>query len=249
MAAAAFNLECRSKSRRSQPEATDQINHILALSNELTAVGLAIIDAQFQYVEVNQYLADLNGLSRDAHVNRSVCSVVPEVGPMLTQLVQRTLQTKLSITSAKFAARVPFVSGPLRDWLGSFFPVRFGNSAVGVAHTVFEITEYSRIDAILADLALIAAEPQHRESLTSREIDVLALIGQGKTTKEIADLLSISTQTVGNHRKHICRKLNIHTTAELVSFACGRYGMLTDSQQPILHRPELPHGRFTLTAL
>ena len=52
--------------------------------------------------------------------------------------------------------------------------------------------------------------------LTSREQQVLDLVGKGKTTKEIATILNLSTGTVGNHRKSICRKWDVHSTAELV---------------------------------
>jgi DNA-binding CsgD family transcriptional regulator len=55
--------------------------------------------------------------------------------------------------------------------------------------------------------------------LTRRETEVLWLIGRGKTSKEISEILSISEATVGNHRKQLCRKLNVHTTAELAAFA------------------------------
>jgi DNA-binding NarL/FixJ family response regulator len=107
----------------------------------------------------------------------------------------------------------------MRDWLGSFFPVRLVAGAVGVAHTVIEVTDCTHIEAALSELLLDTAQSMNREALTSREVDVLTLIGQGKTTKEIATILSISVQTVGNHRKHICRKLNLHSTAEIASFA------------------------------
>jgi DNA-binding CsgD family transcriptional regulator len=56
-------------------------------------------------------------------------------------------------------------------------------------------------------------------TLTVREKEVLALIGQGQSTKEIAVELSISIETVGDHRKNICRKLDLHSTAQLA--ACG----------------------------
>jgi DNA-binding CsgD family transcriptional regulator len=56
-------------------------------------------------------------------------------------------------------------------------------------------------------------------NLTPREKQILDIIGTGKTTKQIADDLGVSTSTVGNHRKHICKKLNLHSTAELVAFA------------------------------
>jgi DNA-binding CsgD family transcriptional regulator len=55
--------------------------------------------------------------------------------------------------------------------------------------------------------------------LTQREAEVLVLIGKAKSNKQIAELLHVSVHTVGNHRKHICRKLGLHTTAELVAYA------------------------------
>jgi DNA-binding CsgD family transcriptional regulator len=56
-------------------------------------------------------------------------------------------------------------------------------------------------------------------SLTSREREILKLIGQGHTSNQIAPRLKVSVQTVANHRKHICRKLGLHSTAELVAYA------------------------------
>jgi len=61
--------------------------------------------------------------------------------------------------------------------------------------------------------------PRQTRGLSPREQQVFALIGKGKTTKEIAAILSLSTATIGNHRKSICSKLDIHSTAELVSRA------------------------------
>jgi len=57
------------------------------------------------------------------------------------------------------------------------------------------------------------------DRLTNRENEVLHLIAHGKTSKQIAEALSVSIHTIANHRKHICRKLGLHSTAELVAFA------------------------------
>ena len=57
------------------------------------------------------------------------------------------------------------------------------------------------------------------EPLTTRERQVIKLIAEGKTNREIGDLLFISTRTVENHRANITRKLNLSTTAELVKYA------------------------------
>ena len=55
--------------------------------------------------------------------------------------------------------------------------------------------------------------------LTKQEIRVLALIAEGKTRKQIANLLFITTFTVDDHRVHIRQKLGLLTTADMIKFA------------------------------
>jgi DNA-binding NarL/FixJ family response regulator len=57
------------------------------------------------------------------------------------------------------------------------------------------------------------------KKLTGREKQVLQLIAQGKSNKEIANLLDLSVNTVSVHRANLMEKMNIHRTAELVLFA------------------------------
>ena len=56
----------------------------------------------------------------------------------------------------------------------------------------------------------------YRESLTSREIEVLELICQEYTAKEIAEKLFISHRTVEGHRKNLIDKLGVKNTAGLI---------------------------------
>ncbi|MEZ5359712.1 MAG: response regulator transcription factor [Candidatus Zixiibacteriota bacterium] len=55
--------------------------------------------------------------------------------------------------------------------------------------------------------------------LTGREREVLQLLAEGKSTKDIADLLFVSIKTVESHRKQIMDKLNLHSIAELTKYA------------------------------
>ena len=57
------------------------------------------------------------------------------------------------------------------------------------------------------------------EILTDREREVLQLMAEGKSTKQIARELYISVKTVETHRRQIMNKLNIHTVAELTKYA------------------------------
>ena len=56
-------------------------------------------------------------------------------------------------------------------------------------------------------------------TLTRREREVLEKIGEGKNSRQIAETLNLSVYTVNNHRKHICKKMGLHSTAQLVAFA------------------------------
>lgn len=54
--------------------------------------------------------------------------------------------------------------------------------------------------------------------LTNKEREVLALIGAGKRTKEIADILFVSPITIMTHKRNIMRKLDLHSVTELVRY-------------------------------
>lgn len=60
------------------------------------------------------------------------------------------------------------------------------------------------------------------ESLSEREREVLQLVAEGRSNKEVADLLCLSPATVETHRAHILQKLDVHNTAELVLYAVRR---------------------------
>jgi len=60
------------------------------------------------------------------------------------------------------------------------------------------------------------------DPLTSRERQVLQLVGEGKSTKEVAALLGISMKTAESHRTRLMQKLDIHETASLVRYAIRR---------------------------
>ncbi len=63
------------------------------------------------------------------------------------------------------------------------------------------------------------AEPELREELTKREMEVLNLICQGFTIKEIAEQLFISQRTVDGHKANLFRKTGVDSSVKLVTFA------------------------------
>ncbi len=63
------------------------------------------------------------------------------------------------------------------------------------------------------------AEEEPYDRLTAREREILTLIAEGHTSREIADMLFISLKTVQGHRTKVMEKLDIHNRAELIKYA------------------------------
>ncbi len=61
--------------------------------------------------------------------------------------------------------------------------------------------------------------PDSYELLTDREKQVLQLLAEGKTNKEVAAMLNLGLSTIETHRLNLMQKLNLHNTAELVLYA------------------------------
>ena len=102
---------------------------------------------------------------------------------------------------------------------------------------------YVAIEAVLAGKSYISSEFTKQvleafrsadkdganllDVLTLRERQVLKLVAEGNTNKQIGELLCISHKTVDNHRTNIMRKLDLHSAMEVSEFA-RRYGILVD---------------------
>ncbi len=75
----------------------------------------------------------------------------------------------------------------------------------------------SAVDAVLTDDRKHVTNPV--DLLTAREREVLRLIAEGGTNKDIANQLSLSLYTVEGYRGRLMEELNLHSTGDLVRFA------------------------------
>ncbi|MGB7844661.1 MAG: response regulator transcription factor [Candidatus Acidiferrum sp.] len=73
--------------------------------------------------------------------------------------------------------------------------------------------------------AYLSKSPVEADALSGRERQVLQLVGEGKSTKDIAVHLGISVKTAESHRARLMKKLDIHETASLVRYAI-RHGLI-----------------------
>jgi DNA-binding NarL/FixJ family response regulator len=79
-------------------------------------------------------------------------------------------------------------------------------------------------------------EPPLLPVLTSREREVTQLLAEGKSSKEVATLLNLSTKTVETHRSNIMRKLDLHSIRDLVVYAI-KNNIIQIEMPPQLNHP------------
>jgi len=97
-------------------------------------------------------------------------------------------------------------------------------------NTFFSPAVSKRLQAGSQNLAGRGKSKAVRNKLSSREVEVLQLIAEGKPNKQVAAELGVSFKTVDKHRQHLMAKLNIHDTAGLTRYAISA-GIIESSVQ------------------
>jgi len=90
--------------------------------------------------------------------------------------------------------------------------VHSGEAVLSPAITRLVLEDYLRRDSI-------TKEENDPDALSSREREVLQLIAEGKTSREIAEILNLSVKTVQSHRTNLMQKLDLHDRGDLIKYA------------------------------
>jgi DNA-binding NarL/FixJ family response regulator len=85
--------------------------------------------------------------------------------------------------------------------------------------------------------AISRNEPPSLPTLTAREREITQLLAEGKSSKEVASLLNLSTKTVETHRSNIMRKLSFHSIRDLVVYAIKNNIIQIDVPPPQMKNP------------
>ncbi|HEY6066924.1 MAG TPA: response regulator transcription factor [Thermoanaerobaculia bacterium] len=98
-------------------------------------------------------------------------------------------------------------------------------AAIEVVLTGRKFISPSVAERLAEDVQRESGRPLH-ERLSNRELEVVSLIAGGKTTKEIAAILSVSKSSVSTYRQRILEKLSLHSTGEITRYAV-EHGLVT----------------------
>ncbi len=99
------------------------VHRNLGTANETRVAGIAILDEQLRYVEVNEALAGINGLSVEEHIGKSLSEVIPSMAPYVEPLVRKILQTGVPELNFELKGKVPAFPGETRHWIVSMVPL------------------------------------------------------------------------------------------------------------------------------
>src|SRR5260370_39664825 len=103
--------------------------------------GLAILDRELRYVQLNETLAEMNGCSVAEHLGRSVRQVLPALAASVEPILQRILTTGEPALNIDVSGETPAQPGVTRYWVASYFPLPGpGGTVEGIGGVVVEDT-------------------------------------------------------------------------------------------------------------
>jgi len=138
----------------------------LQLIYDTAPVGLAFLTLDCRYVQINQRLTEICGISVAGHIGRSVRDTVPAVAEQVEQIVQTIVQTGEPITGIEVRGQKADKSNVDHVWITNWHPMKTTEGKiVGINVVAEDITERKRAEAVLAasEHALRESEARFRE--------------------------------------------------------------------------------------
>ncbi|MEG4804705.1 PAS domain S-box protein [Microcoleus sp. ARI1-B5] len=120
--------------------------------------GICILDSQLRYVQINQFLAEINCFSPAEHIGKTIREILPESAPMVEPLYEEILRTKAPLINIEMSGDNPRKPGFVQHLTGSYFPLLDKDGeAIGIGAVVIDIS-----DRKLAEAALQKSEQLYR---------------------------------------------------------------------------------------
>ncbi|MFS8117001.1 MAG: PAS domain S-box protein, partial [Microcoleus sp.] len=112
--------------------------------------GLCILDSQLRYVQINQFLADINFLSPAEHIGKTIREILPEIASMVEPLYEQIFRTKEPLIDIEMRAENLRKPGVVRHLTGSYFPLLDKDGeAIGIGAVVVDISDRKQAEAAL----------------------------------------------------------------------------------------------------
>ncbi|OCQ89366.1 PAS domain S-box protein [Nostoc sp. MBR 210] len=118
-------------------------------------VGMKILDHQLRYVQVNQVLAEIHGLSPEEHIGKTVYEVIPQIAPLVMPFYEHILSTGEKILNIEICTPTPKQPEILSYFLTSYFPIPDEDNRIsGVGTVIVDISDRKRAELALQESQL-----------------------------------------------------------------------------------------------
>ncbi|MDF0555703.1 PAS domain S-box protein [Kamptonema sp. UHCC 0994] len=114
-------------------------------------IGLAVLDAQLRFVQVNQRLAEINGYSIEAHLGRTIRELLPNLADAAEAILRPILETGEPLLNVEIRGETPAQPGVPRIWLEHFLPLKHDDRVIGISTVCQEITERMQTELLLRE--------------------------------------------------------------------------------------------------
>ena len=133
--------------RRSEAEARRRAAELETLS-EVAPVGIALVDRELRFVQVNRRLAEIDGMPADAHAGRRVWEVIPALPDRVLAAARRSLETGEPAYGLEYSIPSRSQPGRERTYLASMSPIRTDGEVVGGVCVVEDVTALKRAERL-----------------------------------------------------------------------------------------------------
>lgn len=215
-------------SRRAGPRGTTKISVVIADDHAIVRQGIASLLNTHDELHVSGEASDGQELLRLVHRLRPQVALLDISMPGMNGITATMRLPKVSpatkvVLLSMFAER-DFVIRALEAGARGYVTkqsigIDLAQAILAVARGEFYLSPDVTSLVVSDYLSAIRFRPERGDQLTLREREILQLIAEGRTNKEIAEQLQTSIKTVDTHRTHIMKRLNIHDLAGLVKYA------------------------------
>jgi DNA-binding CsgD family transcriptional regulator len=192
-------------------------------------IGVVICDRRLHYKALNQSAAEIHNVPIKAHLGHSFHEVLGSFAEKVVPYWETVFATGHPFTNLDVSGQLPKRPGVGR-WISNLLPMKDDNGRVRhVCGFVIEISPPPAPSSLTSSAtgkapSVPSSQPsrpdrRQRTLLSHRESEVLQLLAEGKSSKEISSVLVISARTVETYRARLMLKLDANSIVDLVRYA------------------------------
>jgi PAS domain S-box-containing protein len=193
--------------RKSEEHIRSQLAEIESIYNT-AVVGLCVLDRHLRYVRVNQHIAEMNSLSIDEHIGKTIREVAPKLANTMEKVARKVFRTGESALDIEISGTTAADPMLLHYWKQQWLPIKDDAGKVTAINVVTEdITEIKRIEKYLVEINYTLGKKVQTQS---QELSRTA----GALQQEVAERVRAETDL--KERTRILNAFFAHTVTPLV---------------------------------